>query len=469
MKKIISFTLSLVMLLSVVGCSGGKSGDTGNNKQNSGDSKADKIHVLDAKGSKYAEGIKVADLKKKDLTIMMSVDWNYIESINKEDSPSPQYHATKVWKEMYGTDIKIETVEYSTFNDYLATAVAAGTSPDIIPANEALYPSWPAMGLTKSVEDYSENMDLNNNDLYNKSLMEGFKWKGKYQWAITVTQPDKNYIVFNKTKFFLAGEKTPFEYWKEGKWNWTQFVATAKKMTNTATGDYGFTGWGLFPYFAPYSMAKINDDATVSLNIDDPKYMRYMTEVYNFYQKEKAGRLDWDLQNWNDLFPKGKDAMVMTTVGGYTRLLEKVTAADGDELGIAPVPVFDPTGETKPISAGFLWGYSISAAAANPEGAAEYIRLESLISRNIDKDIPAYGALGKFLSDEEKDMLEKTASDPVKMDPIMGIGKCYPEIDNKICNVLYYQQIQDSVQSVFDAAKPVLQAEMDEFNKNAKK
>ena len=215
-------------------------------------------------------------------------------------------------------------------------------------------------------------------------------------------------------------------------------------------------------------MAKINDDGTASLNIDDPNYMRYMTEVYSFYQKENCGRLDWDLQNWGDLFPKGKDAMVMTSLGGYGRLIDKVKASDGDELGIAPIPVFDPTGEEKPISAGFLWGYSISAAAANPTGAAEYIRLESLISKNIEKTRSPYGALDEYLTQEEKDMLESTISDPVKVDPILGIGKCYSLVDSKICNILYYQPIQDSVQSVFDAAKPVLQAEIDEFNSNVK-
>ena len=94
------------------------------------------------------------------------------------------------------------------------------------------------------------------------------------------------------------------EYYQEGKWNWTQFVETAKAMTDPNTGDYGFTGWMLFPYTSIYPMMTLDaETGQASLNVDNEKYVGWMTEVYNFYQRDESGRRSWDLQNWGTHLP----------------------------------------------------------------------------------------------------------------------------------------------------------------------
>ena len=310
-----------------------------------------------------------------------------------------------------------------------------------------------------------KNPNNEEEDLYNHQLMDTyFQWGGKSHGAITLSDVNRNYIVYNKTKFELAGQKTPLEHWQAGNWNWTQFVKTAKAMT---TGDdYGFTGWGLFPYFAPYTMATLDEETgTVELNIDDPKYVRYMTEVYNLYQTENAARRDIALQSWGTLFPMGTDAMVQCTKDGYKRVVEAAKRVDGDTFGIAPVPVFDPNGETESIATATLWAYSIAAAAENPIGAATYIRLETLVARNVEAALEGKNWYDLNLTEDEKAMLEETKDDPIAMEMIRGIGDCYLGIvDASIVPPMYYEENQNSVQSIFDANKTALQAEFDEFN-----
>ncbi len=422
----------------------------------------------------YSDGILLPDLDNATVTVMMSIDWSYLESNNNPDDPFAQYISTLMWREAYAAqagDVEIVTISDEQMTDYLATQTASGTAPDIIPANGMTYPRWNASGLTQSVEKYADYLQLdaqnpNNPDenLYNLEMMENYyQWGGESHGAITLAEVDRVYTVYNKTKFEAVGEKNPLQLWQEGNWNWTQFVKSAKALTNDR--DYGFTGWGLFPYNAPYPMAKLDDDGKVALAIDDAKYMRYMTEVYNLYQTEKAARCDWALQDWDKLFPAGTDAMVFTTKARYQQIVERSRRMEGDSFGIAPIPAFDPTGETVGIADADLWAYSISAAAKNPIGAATYIRLETLVTRNVQAALEGTTWYDKYLTDEEKDMMEAIKNDPVCVDMIIGIGNCYLGIvDANIVPAMYYVETQESVQAIFDAQKNALQAEFDEFN-----
>ena len=66
-------------------------------------------------------------------------------------------------------------------------------------------------------------------------------------------------------------------------------------------------------------------------------------------------------------------------------------------------------------------------------------------------------------------MIEKEKNTKVVMDPIRGIGDCYLGIiDASIVPAFYYTETDQSVQAIFDAYKPQLQAEFDEFNEMAK-
>ena len=61
-------------------------------------------------------------------------------------------------------------------------------------------------------------------------------------------------------------------------------------------------------------------------------------------------------------------------------------------------------------------------------------------------------------------MLEDTANDRVIMEMILGMGDCYNILDSKLVPPIYYNANEASVQAEIDAVKPLLQAEIDDYN-----
>ena len=462
MKRVMSAVLAAAVCVSAAcalsGCDRSGGGTNGKVEYN-----------IQATGN-YSDGIMLPNLttEQSELHILMSMSYDQIVALETENDPQPQVQATNIWKNAYGTDIVVDVVAESQQTEWLSTAVASGTSPDIIPANSMTYPLWSARGLVANVDDekFAPYLDLDDEELgFKKELMAQFNFQGHPQWAI-VEEPQMTYTIYNKSKFEILGEKTPMDYYLDGdKWNWTQFVETAKAMTDTAAGEYGFTGWMLFPYEAPYPMLTLDEETgQATLNIDDEKYVGWMTEVYNFYQRDQAGRRSYDLQNWSTTFPSGSDAMLFTHVSGYEKIVKMAKELESGEFGIAPYPIYDKGGETERIVPASLWGYSISSGALHPEAAATYIRLEILVRNNIKEAHPGRGYLDTVLTEDEKKMLEDTANDQVIMEMILGVGDCYNILDTQLVPPIYYNANEASVQAEIDAVKPLLQAEIDDYN-----
>lgn len=451
MKKAVCGVLAVLLFVAMSGC-----GPSGTVSQGDGDGK----YTVQAVGSDYAKDIQLPDLKNKEITVMYNVDADHFKEADLPDAPNSIYHVLQTWKETYGVEVKIETVEWDSFTSYLSTAAAAGTTPDVIPGGPLWYPRWPANNLTMPLDEY---LDVSE-DIYDKSIMDQLKWNGKYH-VVFGGIPEKFYVAYNITKFTAAGEPNPLELWKQGKWNWTQFVKTCKAMTDVNNNEYGFSGWNLNPGNSPYRMVLMNSENKLQLNIDDQKFMRWMTEVYNLYQKEKAARCDWDSANFLTTFPSGKDAMIICTPEEYIRVKQRVEVTGGDEFGIAPQPIFDPTGETERLVTANVYGLSISSKAKNPEGAAAFIRLNYLMSKKINEKVGEFGLLEKYITDEEREMLVECKKDKVVFDLLNGIGKCKSILQENVSFKMYNEYTTQSVKSLFDQAKPLLQAEIDEFYK----
>ena len=439
-----------------------------------GGGSSEAVYSITASGSAYADGILLPELTadQSALRIMMSLSYQQLEELETEDDPQPLVQCTKIWKNAYGTDIAFDVVAESQWTEYLSTAVASGTSPDIIPAENMTFPVWSAKGLVANLDDqrFSNYLDLGDEELgFNQAWMEQYNFQGHPQWAI-IQEPAHYYTVYNKTKFENQGQKTPMDYYLDNdSWTWSRFVETAKSMTDVSAGEYGFTGWMLFPYMGPYQMIGLdNETGQATLSIDSGKYVGWITEVYNLYQRDRAARRSYDLQEWRSTFPAGTDAMCFCLLtfdsSSYEMVVKVAKELGSDEFGIAPYPIYDMGGETERIVPVHMEGYSISAGALHPEAAAAYIRLETLVRKNILSKHSSLGYLEKVLTDEEKQMLQDTAGDQVVMDMSMGMGDCYSILDTQLVPPIYYDAHDSSVQAEIDSVKPLLQAEIDDYN-----
>ena len=147
MKKVLCIAASAVMLISTASVLSGC-------KKNTGKTEEKEVQfTIPATGSDYAKDIMLPELKNPELHIMMSMSYDNIKKLDTPSNPFHQVQATNVWKEVYGTDIVVDVVAESQQTEYLSTAVASGTSPDIIPANSMTYPLWSAKGLVADIDD----------------------------------------------------------------------------------------------------------------------------------------------------------------------------------------------------------------------------------------------------------------------------------------------------------------------------
>ena len=382
MKRWISLALAIIMAVSLAAC-GGEGGGTGSGGKGG----------ISATGSTYAKGIKLPELKNKKVSWLLSAGYDDHKDLDSEKSPDGLYQTWKTWEETYGVAVDVQVVAWDSFTSYLTTAAASGEMPDIVYGGTTWFPSWPALGLVRSLDDYLDFSDK----MWNTSIMDQLKWNGKYYVAYA-QQPENFYICYNKSKFELSGETTPLEHWKNGTWNWTQFAKTAANMTDKGSNEYGYTGWNLGFSKCIYSVVSIGADGSLKSELTTPKVKRWFTEVYNLYHAGSA-RSDNDKGNYLTTFPAGKDAMIHISPEEYIRMRKMLDVTGGDEFGIAPYPIFDPNGETVSKTTANIYGFSISSQAANPEGAAALIELYYKIYNNIEDSFGEMGQFGSYLTD----------------------------------------------------------------------
>lgn len=363
-----------------------------------------KEYTIKAKGSKYANGIMLPKLSKEEaqVTYMTNTTWEYIQQESTETSPTAIYHAMLIWKEVYGVDVKIEMIDWGNFTSHLVTSVVAGTAPDVFRWVDGR-PKWINNNLVTSLDD---KLDLTDKD-YDVETMQEVSSMGGHIYAAYSTglkMPSMG-VAYNKTKFSAAGETDPMTLYKQGKWNFTQFIKTAKNMTDAANNEYGLAGGGyLFP--SSFKMMTFNDNGTISLNITNPTFIKCMQNVWKLYRVENAARRTDDCRA---TFPLGQDAMAITEFRDYCRMMDTAKAnGTTDEFGIVPFPAYDFLNmtESRGASTTAQEGFSISSRPKNMEGAIEFVRLVTKVGANISKQLGDWGWAKSYLSSEEKSVFK---------------------------------------------------------------
>lgn len=359
-----------------------------------------KEYTIKAKGSKYADGIMLPKLSKEEAQVsyMTNTTWEYIQQESTETSPTAIYHAMLIWKEVYGVDVKIEMVDWGNFTSHLVTSVVAGTAPDVFRWVSGR-PKWIQNNLVTSLDD---KLDLTDKDYDVEAMQDNTSMGGHLYAAYSqgLKMPSLG-IAYNKTKFSEAGETDPMTLYKQGKWNFTQFIKTAKNMTDAANNEYGLAGSG-YLYPAAFKMMTFNNDGTISLNMTNPTFVKCMQNVWKLYRVENAARRTDDCR---DTFPKGQDAMAICEFRDYCRMMDTAKASGTtDEYGIVPFPAYDFLGmtESRGSSTTVMEGFSISSRPKNMEGAIEFVRLVTKVGANISEELGDWGWAKSYLSSEEK-------------------------------------------------------------------
>lgn len=365
-----------------------------------------KEYTIKAKGSEYADGIMLPKLSKKQakISFVTNQTWKEIENENTDTAPTAYYHAMKIWKEVYGVEVEIEKAAWGEgFKNLLITSVVSGESPEVVRWVDG-NPSWIQNNLVTTLDD---KLDLKDED-YDIDYMKKTAALNGHVYAAygDGMKMPVQVVAYNKTKFQNAGVDDPLKLYKAGKWNFTQFTKTAKSMTDAANDEYGLAGTG-YLFANAFQMMHLNDDATVSLNIKEPRFIKCMQSIWNFYHVEKAGRNKDDARA---TFPLGKDAMAMVSMQDYCRMMDTAKAnGTTDQFGVVPFPAYDMIDQTKPLgmSKSMLAGLCISSKPVNMEGAVEFVRLATKVAANISKKLGEGGWARNYMSADEKKLFSE--------------------------------------------------------------
>lgn len=336
MKRLVSMLLTILMVLSLIGCGG---------KGESGDGEEDGKYTLTVWywGEQEAPGYKA-----------------YMEEMVKRyEDANP--------------DITVEAVLQESDNLYSAfrTAEAAEEGPDIQymwGGTQAMEDVW--KGNVDPISDYLSEEDLS---VIEKSSLMETNWDDK-QWGIPAYGFTYG-IAYNKEAMRTAGvdPERPFETWDE-------FMDCCKKLKEAGITPFGM---GLKDGFLPawigiflgqQNLNSVNEMIGLMSGNESFTDKKYSEWLYKIEELKDAGYinddiLSLDLYQGQQTIESGKAAMTLHTQA-YAVSLEKSLGAD--KIGFAKAPVFG-NGKFADSIASPSQVYVIPKSAKHKEGAAKFL------------------------------------------------------------------------------------------------
>lgn len=344
------------------------------------------------------------------------------------------------------------------FNDYqqkMAISLAASEAPDIAWLSDVMIPQFLETNQLTDISSLKDDKDYDFNDI-NASSFDLVKKDGKYYGVAFSTPPVMLY--YNKTLFQEKGLQTPIELYKEGKWNYDEFLKDAKAMTNKEKGIYGVK---LIP--SDWKNWYIN---TVDLvwgfggDVFSPDGKKF---TFNSEAGEKALQMYMDMMYKDAVHPKPGDQITFESgkLGMYVNTLSYMSTAKDIkdfEWNISPLPVGPKSSATR---TGFA-AYTMFKNDNDPK-AAEKMELFKFLTNKENMGITAQYFVPSRKSVLESDsfkklypenvqenfdatVLERLASTKVAITPA-NFAKINPEVQ------VYYDLLYTQSISVKDALK----------------
>lgn len=291
-----------------------------------------------------------------------------------------------------GTTVNYVTSPWNTRTTKLANQIKAKKSPDCVSAYYNDFPIRIIKNLVEPLDDY-----LVKNNTINLTLMENVaSYGGKTYALLRNAYP---YVIYYNTDLFEDfGEKTPLEYYNEGKWNWDNFRTVAANMTDMQNGKVNTYGFGIDDE-SIFMLAKQTDlltfkNGTPTLNITDPNFTSSLDFFYKMCNTDKSVYAERWL-NFN-AFLEGKVAMSYWRADQDT--LDRLKTAKVN-WEIVPFPMADGVDKYYGIASGDGW--SLGFGCSNPEGGMAFAEFEINDRAKINESIAFSAEQKKRLSQIE--------------------------------------------------------------------
>lgn len=151
--------------------------------------------------------------------------------------------ALSLFEDVYGAKIQYVSTTSDTKFDDLANRINSGDQVDMFPYEWDAVPNGVTKGMYDPLDDY---LDLSD-PLWDgvRDYAEMFKYNGHY-YVVPFATSDPLAITYSRAMIEEEGLKDPYELYKKGEWNWTNFMSMMKQFVNNGDGSqerYGCCGW----------------------------------------------------------------------------------------------------------------------------------------------------------------------------------------------------------------------------------
>lgn len=267
-------------------------------------------------------------------------------------------------------------VAYADRYTQLAALVTGGDSPDMFQFEIINFPYSAAMGLFQPLDDY---IDFSNS-LWDssKDIMKQFAWEGKNYVPITALEAE-SILWYRRSVCEAAGIKDPYEYFKEGNWDWNTFMDVCETFCSAAEGKYAIDGYHIPDNLVLTTGVPLIEikDGKLSQNFYNADIERAVTNLIEVlskqnYRKPRNNDVGWstDLDGWargNTLFFEGLENDIKDNFQPY---IIRMKWTDND-LWFVPYPKDPNSGDTYYQSMK-VGNFMLCGGAKNPTGYAAW-------------------------------------------------------------------------------------------------
>ncbi|MBP1561217.1 MAG: extracellular solute-binding protein [Oscillospiraceae bacterium] len=374
-KRTLAFASALMLVCSMTAC-GNDSGSAVNTTAETTTAVTPAKELSEEDKAAVAE-VDVGDDEKLENG---TIKWLATYDLNPEKG-KPKMFALELFETKYGGNIEwIPTTWDNRYND-LSTLVLGGTSPDLFPAQEFdTFPSKVVDGMFQPFDDY---LDFDS-DLWSegcKKLAEAHVLGGKHYVAPVATD-SKCLMIYNKRTIEENGLPDPAELLAEDNWTWDTFRQMCLDYCDREDDKFAYDSWYFETQFllttgvAPISM----EDGLVKSNLTSVEIERAENFMYDLKKDDLP--LPKPEFNWTEQPQRISEGKTLFWPCATWCLWEADLSKFGEqgEIMFVPMPK-DPEADKYYLPAN-MDAYALCKGAANPEGAAAFIKCKLIAEKD---------------------------------------------------------------------------------------
>jgi ABC-type glycerol-3-phosphate transport system substrate-binding protein len=192
--------------------------------------------------------------------------------------------------------ITVEVVLQEPIAEKLLAAISGGAPPNTFVHDFQRAQGWGKMGLVEALDDRAKRSRVLKMGEYSKLALDAITYKGKLQGLPGVGIPGgaaPNLVFYNADHFRKEGLATPYELWKQDKWDWAAFVNAAEKLVKRGPDGKMTqvpTGGRAHRLFMNAAGGKEADDvfAPTKSVYDDPKSVKALQFLQDLRHKQRV-------------------------------------------------------------------------------------------------------------------------------------------------------------------------------------